>query len=95
MWTRLAFIIEFFKDLFFDTTEESHFSSSQFNSRKFTIFLMVIALFSFNSFLLNRIIHLTTKVQDLGAKLKTCEKTDDSKIPNITIPLDLQPKKNE
>ena len=70
LWIRLAFIIEFFKDLFFDTKEEGHFSSSKFNTRKFTVFLLVLSLFSFCSFTINRTFVLTKKVVELNKEIE-------------------------
>lgn len=73
MWARLAFIVEFFKDLFFDKKQEAHFSSRHFNTRKFTVFLMVLSLFSLCSFLLNRTYVLTKKLVEYKEHVVACE----------------------
>lgn len=62
---RLNLLHSFIKELIFDGKNESIFSHHEFNPRKFTIFLIIIGMFSLIMFLTNRVIHLGIKVQRL------------------------------
>jgi len=73
-WSRLAIIVDFFKDLFFDNKEESDFKHSSFNTRKFTIFLLFVCLISLSSFLSNRTLFLYKKVKEQEVIIITQEK---------------------